>query len=105
MWQNRISKSDRLQPYCDAIFEERPSRHPLHTCVYSCQLKLVRHVFDGGADINVRHAIGLTPVMPAAEQGRIEILDLLRERKADSKVRNLIRGSVLHGACARGQTL
>lgn len=56
----------------------------------------MQHILDGGADINARDA---------TEHGHIEILDLLRERKADFKIRDLIGGSVHHGACARVQTL
>jgi ankyrin repeat protein len=46
----------------------------------------VRHLLEGGADVDVRGAWGVTPLMAAASRGHTEIVRLLLEYGADPMV-------------------
>src|SRR5215217_4712547 len=46
----------------------------------------VRHLLEGGADVDVRGAWGVTPLMEAAGRGHTEVVKLLLEYGADPMV-------------------
>lgn len=59
----------------------------LHAAVSSNQLEIVGWLLDAGADVNARQQMDYTPLMGAAANARIEILDLLLTHGADPALR------------------
>jgi len=59
----------------------------LHAAVSSGQLEIVRWLVEAGADVNARQQIDYTPLMGAAANARLEILDLLLAHGADPSLK------------------
>jgi uncharacterized protein len=55
----------------------------LHAAVAADQPQIVRWLVEAGADVNARQQIDYTPLMGAAANARLEILDLLLAHGAD----------------------
>jgi ankyrin repeat protein len=64
--------------------------------------KAVAALVARGADVNEKDADGITPLMQAASAGRLEILRLLIEAKADVAARNAGGASALTAAAFSG---
>lgn len=59
----------------------------LHAAVSSNQPQIAEWLLDAGADVNARQQMDYTPLMGAAANARIAILDLLLARGADPALR------------------
>ena len=59
----------------------------LHAAVSSNQTQIVRWLIDAGADVNARQQMDYTPLMGAAANARLEILDLLLAHGADPSMK------------------
>ena len=55
----------------------------LHAAVSSNQPQIVAWLLDAGADVNARQQMDYTPLMGAAANARVDILELLLSRGAD----------------------
>ncbi len=55
----------------------------LHAAVSANQTQIVEWLLDAGADVNARQQMDYTPLMGAAANARVEIIDLLLARGAD----------------------
>lgn len=55
----------------------------LHAAVSSNQIQIVAWLLDAGADVDARQQMDYTPLMGAAANARVEILELLLARGAD----------------------
>eukprot|EP01010_Urceolus_cornutus_P001272 NODE_1805_length_752_cov_111.834993_g1403_i0.p2 GENE.NODE_1805_length_752_cov_111.834993_g1403_i0~~NODE_1805_length_752_cov_111.834993_g1403_i0.p2 ORF type:complete len:180 (-),score=45.03 NODE_1805_length_752_cov_111.834993_g1403_i0:117-656(-) len=56
----------------------------LHAACTEGQHKRVRNLVEKGADVNALDAAGNTPIICAAEEGRLNVVKLLLELKADT---------------------
>lgn len=59
----------------------------LHAAVSSNQTQIVQWLVEAGADVNARQQIDYTPLMGAAANARVEILDLLLAHGADPSIK------------------
>jgi ankyrin repeat protein len=59
----------------------------LHAAVSSNQAQIVEWLLDAGADVNARQQMDYTPLMGAAANARLDILELLLARGADPSLR------------------
>ena len=55
----------------------------LHAAVSSSQTDIARWLLDAGADVNARQQMDYTPLMGAAANARLDLMDLLLARGAD----------------------
>lgn len=60
----------------------------LHAAVSSNQVDTATWLLDAGADINARQQMDYTPLMGAAADARVEIIDLLLGRGADRSLKS-----------------
>ncbi|TMW55107.1 hypothetical protein Poli38472_013869 [Pythium oligandrum] len=76
---------------------------PLHHACYceKSNLQVVKLLVDAGLDINHQDAQGYTPMMVAAKKNQTEVIDYLRGRGADLKVKNQFGENALHFATLR----
>ena len=59
----------------------------LHAAVSSNQPQIVRWLIDAGADVNARQQVDYTPLMGAAANARLDILEMLLAAGADPSAR------------------
>lgn len=59
----------------------------LHAAVSSNQTQIVQWLVEAGADVNARQQIDYTPLMGAAANARVEILDILLAHGADPSMK------------------
>ncbi|MBN2736932.1 MAG: ankyrin repeat domain-containing protein [Spirochaetales bacterium] len=64
----------------------------------------VREYIKGQGDINVRDSYNMTPLILAADQGRLEIVKLLLESTADINAQDKMGQTALHLAAGRNFT-
>jgi len=60
---------------------------PLHSAVAADAADIVAMLLDAGADVNARQQMDYTPLMGAAANARLALLDLLLARGADPSLR------------------
>jgi ankyrin repeat protein len=60
---------------------------PLHSAVAGDHFSVVAKLVEAGANVNAAQAGGFTPLMGAAQNGNLEITQLLLEHKADVNAR------------------
>lgn len=61
----------------------------LHAAVSSNQTQIVQWLVDAGADVNARQQMDYTPLMGAAANARLEILDILLAHGADPAMKTV----------------
>lgn len=61
---------------------------PLHSALASMNGEISRLLLENGARVDAQQTDGFTPLMAAAQVGRIELIELLLDYHADRKIRN-----------------
>jgi ankyrin repeat protein len=75
---------------------------PLHHASANDNVKIVRHLLNEGANVNVQNNDGNTPLHFAAEKGRLGVIRLLLERRADVNVQDKDGNTPLVSAAVGG---
>jgi ankyrin repeat protein len=87
---NDVATKLLLQSGADPIIVDSNCRSVLHYAVTGSSLEVIRRLLKRtkGALINAADESGYTPLMVACEQGRLEVVQLLLEQRADPTMRN-----------------
>lgn len=70
----------------------------LHFAAQGGSPNIIRELFSRFVDVDVKDISGETPLMTAASYGKKEVFDLLIEKKADPRLKDVYRFSLLHDA-------
>ena len=84
---------------------DRHNSTALHLVSSSCYYNIAKKLINCGADINAKDSFVRTPLMIAAEYGKLEIVKLLLDRGANTYIQtqNFSKGhTALIYACERG---
>ena len=95
--EHLINKGANLEAYDDEGWR------PLHTAVSTGHLDIVRYLLSReGIDIEAKDNKGSTPLMLASFYGRVEIADILLNKRANINCRNNGNTTSLYLACQEG---
>ncbi len=78
----------------------RASQELLHACIIG-DSKRVRSLLEGGADVNIRGALEMTPLMIASQDGNVDVVKILLLKGADIKAQNVVGQTALRLAMLR----
>lgn len=93
--------SKKLQVAATALTESKDADdwRPLHVASKLGDLKSVKELLLGEADVNATNSGGYTPLILCASSGRADTLEYLLEHGANVNAANRDRNSALHMAC------
>jgi ankyrin repeat protein len=102
----RAADSERCQELGDRFHVEKASAIEVSLALFSAAdencTSLASELLEGGASVDARDRLGARPLIHAARNGRLEMVDLLLARGAAINARNLAGATALYFAAERG---